>query len=93
MRLFVGNLLRALLRTTTPDVNTLGLEESDQELLPQFVEKAKQHVRPSLLVYAGNLQTDRASTPCCLLEVGEVRDSSPRPLPLRRIVLPLLRQS
>ena len=50
MRLFVGNLMRSLLpgRTTTPDVNTLGLEESDQGLLPQFVQLAKQHVGPSL---------------------------------------------
>jgi len=42
-------LLQGLLRTTTPDVNTLGLEESDQRLLPQFVQTAKQHVSPSLL--------------------------------------------
>src|SRR6267154_3452167 len=49
MRLFMGKLLRRLLRTTTPDVNTLGLEESDQELLPQFVQTAKQNVCPSLL--------------------------------------------
>ena len=48
MRLFVGNLLRGLLRATTPDVNTLGLEDSDQKLLPQFVQTAKQHVSPSL---------------------------------------------
>ena len=47
MRLFVGNLMRAcLLRATTPDVNTLGLEESDMGLIPQFVQTAKQNVGP-----------------------------------------------
>ena len=55
MRLFLGNLLRSLHRATTPDVNTLGLEESDQELLPQFVQTAKQNVRPSLFVCPRNL--------------------------------------
>jgi hypothetical protein len=57
MRLFVGNLMRGPLRATTPDVNTLGLEESDQALLPQFVQAAKQHVGPSssLFVCLGNL--------------------------------------
>jgi hypothetical protein len=95
MRLFVGNLMRGPLRATTPDVNTLGLEESDQALLPQFVQTAKQNVGPSssLFVCLGNLQNDRTSIPCCLLEVREVHDSSPRPLPLRRIVLPLVGQS
>jgi hypothetical protein len=93
MRLFVGNLLRGLPRTPTPDVNTLGLAESDQELLPQFVQTAKQNVGPSLFVCLRNLQNDRTSIPCCLLEVGEVHNSSRQPLRLRRIVLSLLRQS
>lgn len=46
MRLFVGNSLRGLLRTTTPDVNTLGLQDSDRQLLPQFVQTATQNVGP-----------------------------------------------
>jgi hypothetical protein len=59
MRLFVGNLLRGLLRTTTPDVNTLGLEESDRELLPQFVQTAQLNVCPSLFVCMGSLQVTK----------------------------------
>ncbi|TFK44302.1 glycoside hydrolase [Crucibulum laeve] len=36
---------------TTPDVNTLGLETSDEELLPQFVSKAHQNnVKASLSI-------------------------------------------
>ncbi|KAF8500362.1 glycoside hydrolase [Russula emetica] len=51
MRLFVGNMLRGLFRTITSDVNTLGLAESDQQLLPQFVQTAKQNnVRPLLSI-------------------------------------------
>ena len=92
MRLFVEILLRSLPRTTTPDVNTLGLAESDQQLLPQFVQTAKQNVGPPFFVCLRNSHNDRTSIPCCLLEVGEVLNTSPRPLPLRRIVLPLLRQ-
>jgi len=85
--------MRGLLRTTTPDVNTLGLGESDQGLLPMFVQTAKQHVRPSLFVCPHNLQNASMSTPCCLSEVGEVHNSSPPLWLLRRIVLLLLRQS
>jgi hypothetical protein len=79
---------------TTPDVNTLGLEESDQVLLPQFVQTAKQHVtRPFPFCLPWYLKNNSMSIPCCLSEVGEVHNSSPRPLPLQQTILPLLRQS
>lgn len=32
-------------RATTPDVTVVSLEDSDEELLPQFVDMAHQHVR------------------------------------------------
>ena len=85
--------MRSLLRMTTPDVNTLGLEESDKWLLPQFVQLAKQHVGPSLFSLSGSLQIYRTSIPCFLLEVGQVHNTSPQPLPQRQIVLHLLGQS
>lgn len=94
MRPFVGNLMRAcLLRTTTPDVNTLGLGESDMGLIPQFVQTAKQNVGPFPFCFPVSLQDGRASIRYCPLEVGEVQYTFPRLLPLRQIVLPLLRQS
>jgi hypothetical protein len=46
MRPFVGNLTRGPLRTPTADVNTLGLADYDKDLLPQFVQTAKQNVGP-----------------------------------------------
>jgi hypothetical protein len=72
MRLFVGNLMRGLLRTTTPDVNTLGLEESDKDLLPQFVQTAKQNVSPSpfQVVCLGNLQMIGCSSPAVCWRLG-----------------------
>jgi len=73
----MGNLIRGLLRTTTPDVNTLGLNESDQALLPQFVQVAKQHVKPFPFLYPRNLQSTSTSLLCYLSEAGGVRDFSP----------------
>ena len=43
------NLIRGLFRTTTPDVNTIGLTESDKQLLPQFVHTSRLNVGPALL--------------------------------------------
>ena len=85
--------MRGLLRATTSDVNTIGLTQSDQALLPQFVQAAKQNVGPFFFCFSVNLQNDRASIPYCPSEVGQVQHTSPRPLPLRQIVLLLLRQS
>ena len=39
------NLLTILFRTTTPNITTLGLVDSDLKLLPQFVSYAHQHVK------------------------------------------------
>ena len=43
---------RDIPREPTPDVNTLSLEASNEPLLPQFVQTAKQNVRSSHLVIA-----------------------------------------
>ena len=36
------------LRVTTPDSSVIGLQDSDTQLLPQFVQTAQKNVSPSL---------------------------------------------
>ena len=36
------------LRATTPDSSVIGLQDSDTQLLPQFVQTAQKNVSPSL---------------------------------------------
>jgi hypothetical protein len=67
---------RVLLRTTTPDVNTIGLSASDQGLLVDFVRTAKNFVCPSFVTALMTYNISRVSTPSCPSEVGLARDTS-----------------
>lgn len=61
-------------RTTTPDVNTVSLAESDEQLLPSFVASASQNVRVSLFKSAFLADAFcRESKPAFLSAVGLVR--------------------
>jgi hypothetical protein len=54
--LHVKHLTNYFLRTPTPNASVIGLESSDQELLPQFVQTAHANVRFSIFLPFRNSQ-------------------------------------
>jgi hypothetical protein len=78
-------------RATTPDVNVIGLEDSDKQLLPQFVKMAHDHVCPFPPLFRfPNSGCVRMLVQSCPLEGGPALDTFLLPLPLPKIALHLL---
>ena len=80
-------------RTTTPDPSVIGLQDSDKQLLPQFVQTAHQNVRqyPSFTFPDSRLVS--VSVPSYLLEGGLAPYTFPLLWPPMRTGLRLPRQS
>jgi hypothetical protein len=78
-------------RTTTPDVNVIGLKDSDKQLLPQFVKMAHDHVClfPPFFHFPSS-GCVRMFAQSCPSEGGPALDTFLLPLPLPKTALPLL---
>jgi len=67
--------IRALfIRTTTPDPSVLGLEDSDKQLLPLFVQTAHQNVCYCPSFAFPDSHYISMSLLCCQLEAGLTLD-------------------
>ena len=59
----------------TPSVSVIGIESSDLQLLPQFVQTAHANVRFSVFLSLRNSRFFRTYVPCCPSEVGLARST------------------
>src|SRR6267142_7080570 len=72
---YMGHCSSSFIRTTTPDPSVLGLEDTDKQLLPEFVQMAHQNVRRCPLLIFPDSWCIRMSMPSCLKEGGVALDT------------------